>query len=293
MGEGAPSTSDLPMLDSHEYRERSDDELQPFLDRGLALKDEGNNSFRIQEFDTAANTYSTALALLRPLLPPLPPKTRPVPKITPTDPSATPSSSAPGVEAATADGSATGTIAAADGAEGPPTNAVDEAPPPPPPLTDVQKRISETLAICFANRGACHMKHQRYEEALEDCKDALLYNGTYVKALLRRAEACEALSHRAIAKEDSLEASGKLQTAVDDLRRALELEPNCAAARVGLKRMEPELQRQQEKMKDEMLGKLKTFGNFLLGKVGLSLDNFETTKDPETGSMSINFKQNQ
>ena len=42
----------------------------------------------------------------------------------------------------------------------------------------------------------------------------------------------------------------------------------------------------------QMLGKLKGVGNFLLGKIGLSLDNFETTQDPATGSYSINFKPN-
>lgn len=41
-----------------------------------------------------------------------------------------------------------------------------------------------------------------------------------------------------------------------------------------------------------MLGKLKDMGNWLLGKVGLSLDNFQTTKDPATGNVSIQFTQN-
>ncbi len=38
-------------------------------------------------------------------------------------------------------------------------------------------------------------------------------------------------------------------------------------------------------------GKLKDLGNTLLGKVGLSLDNFKAEKDPNTGSYSINFSQ--
>lgn len=37
--------------------------------------------------------------------------------------------------------------------------------------------------------------------------------------------------------------------------------------------------------------KLKGFGNTILGKFGLSLDNFQMQKDPTTGSYSINFKQ--
>jgi len=46
-----------------------------------------------------------------------------------------------------------------------------------------------------------------------------------------------------------------------------------------------------EKEKDEMVGKLKDFGNFLLGKVGLSLDNFKVDQNPDTGSYNISFDQ--
>lgn len=38
-------------------------------------------------------------------------------------------------------------------------------------------------------------------------------------------------------------------------------------------------------------GKLKELGNTVLGKFGMSLDNFKADKDPNTGSYSINFKQ--
>ena len=38
-------------------------------------------------------------------------------------------------------------------------------------------------------------------------------------------------------------------------------------------------------------GKLKDLGNTVLGKFGMSLDNFKAVKDPNTGSYSINFQQ--
>jgi hypothetical protein len=53
----------------------------------------------------------------------------------------------------------------------------------------------------------------------------------------------------------------------------------------------PVVQERQEKMKEEMLGKLKDLGNTILGKFGMSLDNFKAEKDPDTGSYSIKFSQ--
>jgi hypothetical protein len=44
-------------------------------------------------------------------------------------------------------------------------------------------------------------------------------------------------------------------------------------------------------LQEEMLGKLKDLGNTLLGKFGLSLDNFKAVKDPQSGSYSISFQR--
>lgn len=46
-----------------------------------------------------------------------------------------------------------------------------------------------------------------------------------------------------------------------------------------------------DKMACGLAGKLKELGNTVLGKFGMSLDNFKAEKDPQTGSYSINFKQ--
>ena len=38
-------------------------------------------------------------------------------------------------------------------------------------------------------------------------------------------------------------------------------------------------------------GKLKEMGNSVLGRFGMSVDNFKTVKDPNTGSYSISFQR--
>lgn len=51
-------------------------------------------------------------------------------------------------------------------------------------------------------------------------------------------------------------------------------------------------QEQFEKEKAELMDKLKGFGNWALGKVGLSLDNFKLEQNSETGGYNIQFVQN-
>jgi hypothetical protein len=73
--------------------------------------------------------------------------------------------------------------------------------------------------------------------------------------------------------------------------KVLELDPSSHWAASTVARLEPIVKEKQEKLKEEMLGKLKDLGNSLLGKFGLSLDNFKTEQDPATGGYSIKFQQ--
>jgi hypothetical protein len=71
----------------------------------------------------------------------------------------------------------------------------------------------------------------------------------------------------------------------------LEFDPSNAAAKHNIRKWEPIVKERQEKMKEEMLGKLKDLGNSILGRFGMSLDNFKMEKDPNTGGYSIKMQQ--
>ncbi|KAJ8767759.1 hypothetical protein K2173_020699 [Erythroxylum novogranatense] len=135
----------------------------------------------------------------------------------------------------------------------------------------------ELRSICHANRAVCFMKLGKYEDTIRDCTKALELNPSYMKALLRRGEAHEKLEH--------------FEEAINDMKKILELEPSNDQANKSIRRLEPLAAEKREKMKEEMIGKLKEMGNSILGRFGMSVDNFKAVKDPNTGSYSISFQR--
>lgn len=71
----------------------------------------------------------------------------------------------------------------------------------------------------------------------------------------------------------------------------VELDPGNSRARANIAKWEPIVKERQEKMKEEMMGKLKDLGNSLLGHFGMSLDNFKFEQDPNTGGYSVKMQQ--
>ena len=65
--------------------------------------------------------------------------------------------------------------------------------------------------------------------------------------------------------------------------------PDNPQAAAALPRLEAAAAAKLQQQQDEMMGKLKEMGNSILGKFGMSLDNFNAVKDPETGSYSISM----
>lgn len=85
-------------------------------------------------------------------------------------------------------------------------------------------------AVFHANRAACLMKLERFEECIEACDDALDIDESYLKAMLRRAAALEkldkldeavqgTLTKAAMTQQDVLTWEGGVQTMRTSSRR--------------------------------------------------------------------------
>lgn len=142
------------------------------------------------------------------------------------------------------------------------------------------KENKEDLAIYYNNMAACYVHIGTYEDVKKHCDKALENNPDYLKALIRRANINEK-----IGKVYSL------TQAIEDHKKILLLDPSFISSEASIRRLQTTLTIQQEKEKEEMLEKFKDVGNKLLGKLGLSLDNFKLQQN-ESGGYSINMNQN-
>ena len=146
-------------------------------------------------------------------------------------------------------------------------------------LKDAKRaELKEQCCILNCNKGICFNKLNEYDKALESFKEALKYNKDYSKALCNKM----LLLHK---KEEYLEA-------YEDFKRLKTLDYNLWE---NYRNLEGELsykaEIQKKKMTDEMLGKLKDMGNTILGKFGLSLNNFQMTPNGQ-GGYSIQYNNN-
>lgn len=138
-------------------------------------------------------------------------------------------------------------------------------------------------AILHNNRAAAyfHMDGEEYQEkALQDCDNAIILNPCYAKPYLKRGQ----VIRKAGMKE-------KLDQALEDYEKVVELDPDYKEGHAIIRELKQEIEKRNEEMKNEMIGKLKDLGNFVLNKFGLSTDNFQMVQNPENGSYSVNFKR--
>ncbi|GAA6035791.1 hypothetical protein JCM8097_005703 [Rhodosporidiobolus ruineniae] len=145
------------------------------------------------------------------------------------------------------------------------------------------EEVSELRAMLSANVAACLLKLERHKEAVKACDDALEEKPDYLKALHRRAMANEAIGSWS-SLSSSLEDFNKLST-LPSLAPSFSLQIRQAKQRLPRK-----IEEQQQKEKDEVLGKLKDLGNMVLGKFGLSTDNFKFQEQPG-GGYNMQFQQ--
>lgn len=136
------------------------------------------------------------------------------------------------------------------------------------------------------------------KRAIEACTAALAIDPDHVKALQRRAGAGERLgTWTSLTQAQEGEATKRqrraavlwLTCARADYTRLTSLAPT-AAVRSALRTLPTRIATQQEKEKDEMMGKLKELGNGLLGKFGLSTDMFKFDPQPG-GGYSMRFER--
>ena len=72
-----------------------------------------------------------------------------------------------------------------------------------------------------------------------------------------------------------------------DIKHILEIDPTVRPAVESHTRLSKIIDERNEKMKAEMMGKLKGLGNTILGKFGMSTDNFQMVQDPNKFSILV------
>ena len=154
------------------------------------------------------------------------------------------------------------------------SNAGTTKPQPSPPSTTSSSSWYDT------DDTSQHPVHPKDQDALQDCTIAILLNPNYTKAYIRRATIYEQRFHR------------KTDLALADMLTAQRIEPHNRTISTSVRRLQQLEQQRMDQLKEETMAKLKDLGNSILGNFGLSLDNFKTQQDPNTGSYNISFSQN-
>lgn len=111
------------------------------------------------------------------------------------------------------------------------------------------------------------------------CTQSIELNPNYIKPLIRRAKIYQVMGEE------------KLDDSLADFKQIIELDPNFKEAHSAIYQLEEQIKVRNEKLKDEMLSKLKDLGNLVLKPFGLSTENFALNQN-DSGGYSVNFKPN-
>eukprot|EP00760_Papus_ankaliazontas_P023241 PhM_4_TR19/c0_g1_i1/m.38610 len=144
----------------------------------------------------------------------------------------------------------------------------EEKPTPTPAEATLASQI-------FANCALCHIKRDEHKLAIPLLMRAIAHDEKYAKAYYRRAESYYAEENYSAAHADYTKCYEELGMKGDaDVYRKMQ-----------------DSKAKMDEQTQKALGELKQLGNTLLGKFGLSLDNFKMEKDPKSGGYSVNFQK--
>ncbi|RHZ88532.1 hypothetical protein Glove_22g129 [Diversispora epigaea] len=144
-------------------------------------------------------------------------------------------------------------------------------------------------AIYWGNIGTCYVKLEKLKEAVDAYNKSLEDSPAYTKVLFRRAQANEKL-HTLTSLTSALQDYKILQSSSQHQSQLNLIDRKSINS--SIQRLPSLISQQQEKEKDEVIGKLKDLGNRFLGSFGLSTDNFKMVQDPNSGGYNVQFVNN-
>ncbi|KAH9025053.1 TPR-like protein [Lactarius hengduanensis] len=223
------------------------------------IKQEGNNLFRLNKWDDALQSYRNGLARLpERRKPSVPPATDEKSHSPPAEGEGTPSTDA---EESLASGSSLD---------------FDSSSP-------LEGECAKARSVFNANIAACYVKLGENENAVKACTEALQDDPSYIRVLLRRAQCNEKIgswSALSSAKEDYTALLTQLPSSSNQV----------AEVNRSSRLLEPRIEEAQKREVGEVVDKLKGLGNSVLGRFGLSTDNFKFEPNGQ-GGYSLNFTQ--
>ncbi|KCV71550.1 hypothetical protein H696_02490 [Fonticula alba] len=255
-----------------------------------ALKDIGNRYFAQQRFADAIDCYLQALDILGPVPQPAPKEEPPgagtgggsgdLEAATDLPDSERPLVAEPGSDAEQPKPPAQDPAASEPSSSDPSSEAPAEAADEHESLPSEPAEIRALRISLLNNLSICEAKLENLEAAIHYCSMVLDLDRDNGKARLRRASYREKSS-------DLLDLSG----ALEDYDEYLRLFPADRGVKRTRDQLEPRVKAEQERLQAEMLSKLRGLGDSILGRFGMSIDQFKFEKDENTGSYSLKFEQ--
>ncbi|KAH9004412.1 TPR-like protein, partial [Lactarius hatsudake] len=212
------------------------------------IKQEGNNLFHLNRWDDALQSYRNGLARL-------------------------PERRKPSVSPATDEKSHSPQLRARSLASGSSLDFDSSSP--------LERECAKARSVFNANIAACYVKLGENENAVKACTEALQDDPSYIRVLSRRAQCNEKIgswSALSSAKEDYTTLLTQLPSSSNQV----------AEVNRSLRLLEPRIEEAQKREVGEVVDKLKGLGNSVLGRFGLSTDNFKFEPNGQ-GGYSLNL----